>query len=114
MKIALIYCIIGACSGAIIGASKQIVFITKNNKLVQVICDTLTTVAFWMIFSYLNHYFFYGDIRIHLALFFILGTVLERKTFGKLFAKLFLMLYNGLTKALKWFKLTSLGKFITK
>jgi len=114
MKIALIYCLIGVCSGAIIGISKQLVHIAKGNNFIQLLCDILTTVAIWAIFTYANHYFFYGDIRIHLGLFFIIGIILERKTFGKLFAKLFLMLYNGLTKAFSWFKSTSLGKFITK
>ena len=114
MQIILIYCFAGLICGAIIGTTKHITHSLKNNIIIQAILDTILTIVIWLIFSRLNHHFFYGGGRLYLAVFFALGIWIERKTFGKLFAKLFLILYNGVIKGFIWFKSTTLGKFITK
>lgn len=114
MKIALIYLGIGLLCGAIIGIGNHIVVSFKNNLVVRIILDIITTFAVSVVFVYLNHLFFYGEIRLHLLAFFLLGMYIERKTLGKLFAKLFLMLYNWVSMGYIKFKNTTLGKFITK
>lgn len=114
MKIALIYFTLGLASGIIIEIFKHIVLVFKNNAVAQIICDIISTTVICTVFTYLNHHFFYGEMRLYLILFFIFGMFAERKTFGKIFAKLFFILYNWISKGLKWLKSTTLGKFITK
>ena len=114
MKLALIYTALGILCGIMVGISRHIVFIFKNNSIMRILCDFITTLSIWCVFSYLNHLFFYGEIKLYLSVFFAIGIWAERKTFGKIFAKLFLMLYNWVIKGLIRFKSTTLGKFITK
>ena len=114
MKVALIYLLLGLLAGAIYGLLKHIVYVFKNHLIAQIIADIIFVIFATFIFGKANLYFFYGETRLHLLAIFALGIYLERKTLGKLFAKLFIMLYNWLSKLLNKFKLSSFGKIIFK
>ena len=114
MKIALIFFSLGIACGAIYGLCKFIVSIFKNKLLIQVIFDLIFSLSSGMLFIASVNKYFYGLIRAYICVIFMLGLYLERKTLGKLFAKLYLILYNGARKALSCFKNTRFGKIIFK
>ena len=114
MKICLIYLLLGILSGAIYGLLKAIVYVFKKHLITQIITDIIFCLVVAYIFGRTTHYYFYGDIRIYLVAIFAFGMYLERKTLGKLFAKLFIMLYNWVSKLINKFKLSRFGKIIFK
>ena len=114
MKIALIYLMLGLLTGTIYGTLKHIVYVFKNNLIIQLISDILFCLSTAYIFMIATHHYFYGEIRLHLVAFFTLGFYIERKTLGKLFAKLFLLLYNWVSKLINKIKTTRFGKIIFK
>ena len=112
MKIATIYFIFGIALGALYGILKDIIYIFKNHLAVQIICDFAFTIILGGTFIVLNNYFFWGKLRIYLLISLLLGIWGERKTLGKIFAKLFLLLYNKVSKWLNNFKSTRFGKIL--
>jgi len=114
MKIALIYLLLGLLAGAVYGILKHIVYILKNHLIAQIIADIIFVVVSAFIFGKVTHYYFYGELRLHLVAIFAFGMIFERKTLGKLFAKLFIMLYNWVSKLISKFKLSRFGKIIFK
>lgn len=114
MKIALIFLLLGAISGAIYGITKFVVTILKNNIVAQIVCDLIFTLTSGAMFLSATTRYFYGEIRAYICTIFVLGMYFERKTLGKLFAKLYLMLYNwGITMVNRG-KSTRIGKIIFK
>ena len=114
MKIALIFLILGIISGAIYGLSRFIATMLNKNIIVQIILDFLSSICIGAIFILSNIHYFYGEIRAYICALFALGIYLERKTLGKLFAKLYLMLYNWTIIRAKNLKKSKLGKIIFK
>ena len=112
MKIAVLYFLIGFVFGILYDFIKMIIKTFKNNVAIQIICEFAFTISFGACFIVLNNFFFYGDFRLYLLIFILLGLWSERKTLGKLFAKLYLLLYNKVSKLIKFFKLTRLGKIL--
>jgi len=114
MKIVSLYFLVGFVLGTIYEILKFIVHIFKHHISIQIITDFLFTIIFGASVIILNHCFFLGEFRLHLLIFCFLGFYIERKTVGKIFAKLFLLLYNKVSKVLNKFKSTPFGKIISK
>ena len=114
MKIAFYFFILGLLSGALYGVLKFVVFIFKNNIVIQIISDLIYSLGVGSCFVIATNQYMYGEIRAYIVAIFILGIYLERKTLGKLFAKPYLMLYNGARKSILSLKDTKLGKIIFK
>lgn len=114
MKLLIIYLFLGIITGVLYGVFKNITFVFKNNFIVQIITDIMFILISAYLFWTTTQTLIYGEIRLHLLVIFIMGAYLERKTLGKLFAKLFFMLYNWVSKLINKFKLTKFGKLIFK
>lgn len=114
MKVALIFFLLGVISGSIYGITKFIVHIFKKHILAQILLDLLFTLSSGLLFVFANIRYFYGEIRAYICIIFMLGMYLEQKTIGKLFAKLYLILYNWAITMVKNLKQTWLGKIIFK
>ena len=94
MKIACIFFLLGLLVGAIYGIIRFITFIFKNHIIAIILGDLIFSLSTGAILLSATNKYFFGEIRLYLIAFFALGMYLERKTLGKLFAKLDLMLYN--------------------
>ena len=114
MKIATIFLFLGVLCGAIYGITQLIAFIFKKTTIAQIVSDLLFSLTTGFMFcSAINNYF-YGQIRLYIVIIFILGLYLERKTFGKLFAKLYFILYNVGRKIVRKFFSSKFGKIFFK
>lgn len=114
MKNLLMFFLLGIILGSIYGILKSLMRPFKNNIIIEIITDLVFCLALGATLIYGFNYYNMGIIRLYLIVDILLGYTLERKTIGKLFAKLYLMLYNLLTKWISTFKLTKLGKIIFK
>ena len=114
MKIVSIYFLVGIVLGIIYGLLKSIIFVFKNHIAIQIICDFLFTIIFGATIIVLNNYYFYGEFRVYLLVSTFLGMIVELKTINKIFAKLFFLLYNKVSKCVDMFKSTRLGKILFK
>ena len=112
MKIVSVYFLIGFLMGIIYGLIKAIIYVFKHHIAIQIIGDFAFTLVLGATFIVLNNYFFYGEFRIYLLITILLGIWAYKKTLGKIFAKLFLLLYNKVSKWLNIFKSTRFGKII--
>ena len=113
MKLEFSFLILGVIIGVIYEMLQQVLKV-KHKYITTIITDTLFYFMSGIIFINLCNKLNYGIFRIYLLILLIAGFVIERKTIGKLFAKLFFMIYNLLTRWVKIFKNTALGKFIFK
>lgn len=114
MKVAFAFFLIGIISGCIYGALKFVVFVLKNNIILQIISDLIFSILVGTLFlNYIQKYF-YGELRLYICLIFAFGMYFQRKTLGKLFAKLELMLYNVGVRTTKRIKTTHFGRIIFK
>ena len=114
MKIAFLFFLIGFLAGALYGIFKFICHLLKNNIIIQIILDLILSILIGFTFIFATNYYFYGEIRLYMCIIFIIGVYLERKTFGKLFAKLYFILYNVGRKLVNKLNTTRFGKFIFK
>lgn len=86
---------------------------TKNyflQLLTDAIYPIILTSTFLLVTNYLNN----GQFRFFMLFGYILGIIIERITLGKLFAKLYNMLYTKLVESFKKFKKTKLFKIVFK
>jgi hypothetical protein len=114
MKIVLLFFLLGIICGAIYGLCGFINLIFKKNVIVQFITDLIFSFVVGHHFLFAINQYFYGQIRIYIIAIFAFGLYLERKTLGKLFAKLYFILYNVGRKSIQGFLSTKLGKIIFK
>lgn len=113
-KVFLLALLFGVISGAIYGVLNMVVVGFKNNIVLKNVLDGLFMLIFAGLLFYCLNAFNYGAFRMHLLITYIVGFLLERKTIGKLFAKLFLLVYNYIVKTIKKFKQTKPGVFLFK
>ena len=114
MKITIIFFMMGMICGIVCDILKTITHLFKNNIIIQITSDFLfSTVSGLLFFSLLNQYF-YGQIRLYILIIFLFGIYLEQKTLGKLFAKLYFILYNVGRKIVRKFSSSKFGKIIFK
>lgn len=96
--ICLFLILIGFVSGFVYDVSNYIVFLCKNNKIVKIIFDFLSTIIVSIIFYVSIVQFDYGDFRLYHFVLFFAFLLLERISLGKLIAKLIQICYNFITK----------------
>lgn len=104
----------GFCLGVLYSALYLFKVLLKNN---YVLCNIINFVfaigyGFLILITMVN--FNYGEFRLFLLLGFVIGTILERKTLNKIFAKIINWLYNKLSKAIKSLQKTKFYKKVTK
>ncbi len=89
-----------------------------NNPIKNIIIKQIIEVPFAIVFVFLFFAmlinFNYGEFRMFLLVAYIFGFVIERKTLGKLFAKLNYWLYNKFIKVKNYLKQTKIGKRVLK
>lgn len=86
----------------------------KAKKVYFLIFDIIFCLFFTCIFLYAVNLLNYGEIRLYMFIAFSLGCIVERKTIGKLFAKLHILIYNAINKGVAKFKKSKLFKFLSK
>lgn len=105
--------LLGLAGGAIFGILASLSKLFRHY-IFRFIFDILGCVACGILFIYGITVFNSGEIRIFLVVSFLLGMLLERKTVGILFAKLFDSVYNSVAKFMKKEPKTKLGKILFK
>ncbi len=108
------FIILGGIVSACYGIFKGVVFVFKQNIVIQIICDLLFSAFCGLAFMYCINAFNNGEIRLFLLLGMAFGMFLYNKTFGKIFAKVGNMLYNYVIKILGKFASTKFGKALFK
>lgn len=103
-KLLLLFIIFGFLSGFVFDISNFIKVLTKNNKVINIILDFVSTIINALVLFVVNLYFNYGEIRLFAIAIFELGFTIQRLTLGKIFAKFFILLYNLVLKILKKLK----------
>lgn len=110
----LICLLIGVGLGATYGVLNFIKLLFKNNIIVSNILNLVYGLGCGIVALVTTINLNFGQFRWFVVLGFVLGVVIERKTLGKLFAKIFLWLYNKLSKCLSALKNTKVVKKILK
>ena len=105
--------LLGIIIGAIYGLTHTNIPLF-NNRIYIAIADIL----FWVITSILIIYTInminMGEYRLYLLISTALGYILERKTLGKLFAKIYLFVYNSISSILKKLVQSRIGKYLLR
>jgi hypothetical protein len=114
VKELLIIFLLGFLSGGLYGFCKFLARVFKNHIIAQIVFDLLFTLSAGGLFLIVINTYYYGIIRAYICGIFFIGIYAERKTLGKLFAKIYLLLYNWARKTLLGLKNTRLGKIIFK
>jgi hypothetical protein len=86
----------------------------KKCLAIQIPIDVCFCIASFITFILMINLINMGEFRFFLLAGFVIGFLLERITLGKLFAKLFKMLYNNIAKLLKKFASSRLGRIVLK
>ena len=110
----MLFFLLGVLIGILYDILQFITLCTKNNIVVQIITDTTFTFISGISLFYAINHILLGMFRLYIVIIFILGLYIERKTIGKIFAKLNFILYNVGIKLINKLKTTSFGKIIFK
>lgn len=110
----IILFLLGLLCGFCRDVCNAILLIFKNKLFAKNVLDFLFCLVFGLVFFLGLNFYNYGQFRIYLFLAYLTAFVLQRKMFGKLFAKLFLLVYNKTIKLLNKFKRTPVGVFLFK
>jgi hypothetical protein len=113
-KIFLIIFLVGIIVGALYGVLKMVLYIFKNNLILQNILEFLFAIFFVAALFFALNLYNFGQFRLYLLFSYGLGFFMERITVGKLFAKIFLYVYNCSIKLLKKLYGSKLIKFVLK
>lgn len=113
-KVFFLVLLFGLLSGVVYGIFNMIVLSFKKNIIIKNISDGIFMLIFASIFFYCLNAYNFGTFRVYLLITYIIGFIIERKTIGKLFAKLFLLVYNYNIKLIKKFKKSKAGAFLFK
>jgi len=104
---------IGFSVGIMYGILKNTINI-KKNIVIQTIIDTLITISAAIILIILINIINMGEIRLYLLISYFLGILIERITFGKLFAKGFKFVYTKIVSMAKIIANSKFGRFLFK
>lgn len=114
LRVFFICVLVGVILGAIYGLINIVKAVFRNNFITNNIIDFLYSILFCLVSLYTLIQFNFGQVRLYLIVAFIFGFYLERKTLGKVFAKLEHWLYNKLGKLKIYLSKTKIYKKITK
>ena len=103
----------GIIFGFIIGIFK-LIKIFFNNKIIIFVMDFLICLLFTFTYIFLINKYNLGESRFYLILSLILGTLIQRNSLGKLFAKFYFKLYNKFKVFKSNFLKTKFGKYLSK
>lgn len=112
-KVFIIFVLLGLLAGAAYGITQFIIFVVKNKLFTHIAEFCFACVLGGGLFLGINFYNF-GVFRLYLLVCYLLGFYIERKTIGKLFAKLYALVYNYVVKLLKKFRHSALGVALFK
>lgn len=110
----LYFFLLGAGLAFCYSVFKSIVFVCKNNIIVQIICDLGFSAILGIAFIFAINTFNSGEIRMFLVVAMLFGGFIYAKTLGKLFAKGAQLFYNHLVKLFRRFKSSKFGKVLFK
>ncbi len=113
-QLALIFIAVGIACGIVFGIFTFIRIITGNKKFMQIITDALSTICIAIIYVIAINIFNWGVHRFFLILLMFVGILLERKTLGKLFAKLYNLLYNLVVSRIRVVSNSKLGRILRR
>ena len=108
------YILGGLICGCLYGLTQCFVLFFKKHIVAQILFDLLFSFASGIIYLYITMVLNLGSFRFYLTAIFLISFVFQRKTIGKLFAKLYTLVYNWLCKTIKVAKTTKLGKVVFK
>jgi len=108
------YILGGLLCGVVYGLLKGMVYIFKKNFVAQLLADFLFSAFLGLTFIFITTVCNSGQFRLYLGGAFVASFFIERKTLGKLFAKLGLMVYNYLSNKVTTFKSTKVGRVLFK
>ena len=111
LKIALIVFVLGVIAGAIYGITHLNIGIFQN-KIYKMVADFICTIISAIILILGVNTLTYGEYRLYILVFFMLGIIFERVSIGKLFAKLISFVYNYICSMVIIAKNTRVYKFI--
>lgn len=103
-KLLLVFIIFGFLSGFVFDISNFIKVLSKNNKIVNIILDFVSTVINLGLLFLVNLTYNYGEFRAFAIAVYEFGFTIQRFTLGKLLAKLFLWCYNAFVKGISKLK----------
>lgn len=113
MESALILATLGIVSGIIYDILHPNIAIFKH-KAYTIVCDIVCTILSSIALLIGINLVTLGRYRLYLIVAFVLGYYIERKTMGKLFAKIYRFVYNLLSKVVNFVCKTNIYKTITK
>lgn len=108
------YILGGLLCGAVYGILKGMVYVFKKHFIAQLLADFIFSAFLGLTFIFITTVCNSGQFRLYLGGAFVLSFFLERKTLGKLFAKLGLMVYNYLSNKATAFRSTKVGRVLFK
>ncbi len=112
--LALIFVGFGIFCGIIIGIMSAINILLGNKKIIRIIVDILNCLATTSLYLIIINLLNYGEHRLYLVLTFGIGIFIERKTLGKLFAKLYHKLYNLIVTKLEVLSKSKFGTILKR
>ena len=86
----------------------------KSNQIIKIIANIIFTSIITLTFLFSINIINLGEIRAYLLLGYTVGIILEKITFGKIFAKGYKYVYNKLVVIVTKFKNGRIGKVIFK
>jgi len=107
--LSLIFVSFGIMSGLIIGIIYAINILTGNKKVLIILTDSIKIIAITIVYLIIINLFNYGEHRIYLIISYLCGIFVERKTLGKLFAKVYYKLYNLIIAKLEVLSKSKIG-----
>lgn len=110
---ALILFLFGILAGIIYSLFHPNIAIFKN-KIFIIVSDTITTIISGTLLILATNIVNFGIYRLYLIISFMIGYYIERKTIGKMFAKINCFVYNLLSKVISFVCKTKIYKLITK
>lgn len=117
LRLFLLFLVVGAVVGVLWGLSNHIVYWVKHRttkKVLRFVFDVSIPIFTTIVVIAIANIHNFGQIRWFFILSLLLGMVFERKTIGKMFAKLNIKLYNSASKTKTKFLSTKLGSKLTK
>ncbi|MBE5735390.1 MAG: hypothetical protein E7361_02975 [Clostridiales bacterium] len=112
--LAIIFVIGGIVCGMTIGILQMIHILLGKRKWVQTIVDIICCIIATIIYIIVLNLFNWGEHRMYLLIAHIIGIFVERKTLGKLFAKLYYKLYNLIVNKMRKVSNSKLGAFLKR
>lgn len=110
----LLSLLLGIVLGVVYGAVGILKIIFKNNIVVSNILDFIFAILSGVAVIFFVVNFNFGVFRWFIVVGVLIGILLERKTLGKIFAKIFLLMYNKFSKCIIALKNTKVVKKILK